>query len=303
MKRIVYLILLVLIIISCEKEVDIPIEYTQPKLVVNGLFNTDSLWNIEVSASKYIFDATAIPLINDAQVTVTNSGGNSILLTNQGNGIYTSLTEKPEPGEVYTLDVSHSDYDNVRASNQLPGEIVILNIDWLQQAYVDGELYRRINITFQDSPNNDYYLVRIKGAFWHVIFDPISGLKDSILAVSPMYFFSQNAAVENSNSKEHRMSVSFTDEIFNGNQYTIGLLLSEYYFTGEDGKEEEVQTIYLSMSKISEEYYWYETSYQAYISAQDGKLFAQPVQVYTNIENGLGIFAGYSAQADSIIIE
>jgi len=303
MKRILYLIFLISILVSCEKEVHIPIEFTKSKLVVNALFNTDSLWNIEISASKYIYDTTEIPLINNAQVTVTNSKNNSLVLTNQGNGIYTSLTEKPEIGELYTLEVSHNDYENVSASNQLPGGIAIQNIDWGQQQFLNGELYRKINLTFQDNPEKEYYLVRVNGTFWEKKKDSITGKIDSILVRRPMNFFSQNASVTNLNSKIDYNSISFTDDLFNGNKYTFDILLSNYYFTDIFGKEDIVQTIYISLSRISKEYYWYETSYQAYLNASEGKFFSQPVQVYTNIENGLGIFAGFSTTIDTINIK
>ncbi len=289
--------------ISCEKEVHIPIEFTKSKLVVNALFNTDSLWNIEISASKYIYDTTEIPLINNAQVTVTNSKNNNIVLTNQGNGIYTSLTEKPEIGELYTLEVSHNDYENVSASNQLPGGIAIQNIGWGQQEFLNGELYRKINLTFQDNPEKEYYLIRVSGTFWEKKKDSITGKIDSILVRHPMDFVSQNASVTDLNSKMDYNSISFTDDLFNGNNYTFDILLSDYYFTGVYGKEDIVQTIYISLSRISKEYYWYETSYQAYLNSNEGKFFSQPVQVYTNIENGLGIFAGFSTTIDTINIK
>lgn len=297
MRLILYIILILTIFIACEKEVYIPIEHTESKLVVNALFNTDSLWSMEISASKYIYDTAPIPLINDAQVMITNSGGTTIQLTNQGDGMYTSLTETPVIGELYTLNVSHSNYDDVCATNQLPGAITFVNVAWDQQAVVAGEVYRRIDITFQDSPENDYYMVRLKGLFERIEYDedtwePI----DTSLIVIPLEFFSQNAAVENSNPENSQESVAFTDDIFNGTQFTFDILASEYYFNGD---KESIIALYISMSRISEEYYWYKTSYQAYLAAQ-GNIFGQPVQVYTNIENGLGIFSGYSTTVDTI---
>jgi len=289
-----------LIWVSCEKEVDIPIEYTDPKLVVNGLFNTDSLWEVEISISQYIYDNSSIPLIDDAQVTITASTGNSFALINQGNGLYTSQVEKPQTGEVYTIDVSHSNYVNVRASNQLPTEIAIQNIDWQQQLVVSGELYRKINITFQDGPEDDYYMIRLAATFWELEYDPLTGQKDSVLVRFPLYFFSQSPSVENGSGNDPQPSITFKDDLFNGSQYTIDLLVEEYLFTEE---KESLEAIQISTSKISEEFYWYETSYQAYLSSRDNKFFTQPVQVYTNIENGLGIFAGYNTKIDSIQIQ
>ena len=77
-------------------------------------------------------------------------------------------------------------------------------------------------------------------------------------------------------------------------------LLADYFFSEE---KESIETIYISTSSISQEYYWYETSYQNYMNAQGTGFFSQPVQVYTNIQNGLGVFAGYSTRIDSIVVQ
>ena len=306
-KTIIILIFPIFTLISCmETEIEIPIDFPEPKLVVNALFNTDSLWNIELSDCKYIYDTAEIAFVNDALVTISDSQGNVIELTNEGEGIYTSETEKPVVGEVYTITGEHPDYDNVRASNTLPDNIQFENIEWNEQIYYGGELHRKINVTFQDNPGDDYYLVRIFGNFKYFLEDEKTGLPDSAFYRYPIDFSSQSAAIDDSGGKHNQNFVTFTDDIFNGNQFTIDLLIPEYYFFfGENNEEGEwdsgLETIYISMSRISKEYYWYQTSYQAYLDAQGG-LFAQPVQVYTNIENGLGIFAGYSSTMDSIMI-
>jgi len=298
MRESLFLALLLCILTACEKEVHIPIEYTEPKLVINSLFNTDSVWEVEVSASQYIYDSGTIPLINDAVVTITSSGSGSVSLTNQGNGLYTSATEKPQTGQVYTIEVTHPNYQNVRSSNELPGVLQIQNMEIQDQTIVSGEQFRKISITFQDSPDPDYYMIRIMGGFWDWTYDSL-GILDSILIPYPMWVFSQSPAVENSNPNNMQATTIFKDELFNGTQYTIDLLVEEFFF---DGVKENIEEIYISISKISEEYYWYETSYQAYVSSQNNQFFSQPVQVYTNIENGLGIFAGFSNQTDTLQI-
>ena len=298
MREPLFMALLICILTSCEKEVHIPIEYTEPKLVINSLFNTDSLWEVEISASQYIYDFGTIPLINDAAVTINNSTGNTITLVNQGNGLYTSGTEKPQTGQVYSINVSHTNYENASSTNQLPGELQVSNIELQDQTMVSGEQFRKISITFQDSPDPDFYMIRIVGGFWVETYDSL-GMPDSSLIPYPMWVFSQSPAVENSNPNNMQPTIIFKDELFNGTQYTIDLLVEEYIFGGE---KENIKDIYISISKISEEYYWYEKSYQAYVSSQNNQFFSQPVQVYTNIENGLGIFAGFSTQTDTINI-
>jgi hypothetical protein len=53
------------------------------------------------------------------------------------------------------------------------------------------------------------------------------------------------------------------------------------------------------LRSISKEYYDYQTSLNEYWNA-DGNPFAQPVQVFTNIENGFGIFAGFGKSSDTL---
>ena len=199
MKKTLFFVLSICVLLSCEKEVNIPIEYTDPKLVVNGLFNNDSLWEVEISASQYIYDNGLPPLVNDAQVRVRDASGNSVALSSQGEGIYTSSTEKPAVGQVYTLEVSHNNYKNVSATNQLPNAVSVLQIDWQQQTVVNGELYRKINVTLQDSPKDDYYMVRIAATFWVEDWDTLTGQLDSVLELYPLWFITQSPAVENAN--------------------------------------------------------------------------------------------------------
>ena len=161
---------------------------------------------------------------------------------------------------------------------------------------MDGELKRNVKITFQDSPENDYYVLRLFAHSWEVDFI------DTIYEQQPVYFSSQNAAIENKNDNGFYSSTNFTDALFNGDEYVMDVLVDEYYFTGEkEGVRDKgygVDSISIVFSKVSEEYYWYETSYQSFLSSRYS--FAQPVQVYSNIENGHGIFAGYSITKEII---
>jgi len=56
-----------------------------------------------------------------------------------------------------------------------------------------------------------------------------------------------------------------------------------------------------TLSSVSEDYYKYNVTLAKYEQTQ-GDPFAQPVQVYSNIENGFGIFGGYSSFSDTLII-
>jgi len=74
----------------------------------------------------------------------------------------------------------------------------------------------------------------------------------------------------------------FTDDAFSGE--SISLELSASYPSSPTAIQ------YVS---CTEEYYLYKLTLQNFYE-NNGNPFAQPVQIYSNIEGGLGIFAGYS---------
>lgn len=296
MKRLLILLLLINVLYSCEKEIEFDADETTSKLVVNALFNTDSLWKIELSASKFILDTSSLQLINDATVSIEDTDGNSVLLSNQGNGIYSSAIETPVIGKSYTLDVMHNSYDDVTAHSDAPASIEIESLALGNEILGKGESLKEILLTFKDELGDDNYLIQIKTEFWEYEYDTITWqIIDSSLYKYPAYFDSNSAVISGGGKGFGTSSLTFNDELFNGSTFTIDLIMDGYYFDPEWGANK----IFVSLSRISEEYYLYESSYQQYLAAQ-ANFLAQPVQVYTNVQNGLGVFAGYSTYTDSI---
>jgi hypothetical protein len=86
----------------------------------------------------------------------------------------------------------------------------------------------------------------------------------------------------------------FNDLLFNGQNKTLELEIPYENWSGsEDGYDWSYQTLTLRLylHNISISYYYYRTSLELFQNAS-GNPFAQPVQVFSNVENGFGIFAG-----------
>ena len=88
----------------------------------------------------------------------------------------------------------------------------------------------------------------------------------------------------------------FTDLLFNGQNKTLEIKippLKKDYVFNENGKlnSEKTLSLTLYLHNISKSYYYYRTSLELYVDASRNP-FAQPVQVFSNINNGFGIFAG-----------
>ena len=305
MKKFIIILSSLLLFLSCEKEIDISIDITQPKLVVNGLFFSDSLWKLEISSSKYIYDTGAILLVNDALVTILDSKGNNYTLTNAGKGIYSSLSKKPELGESYTINVSHDNYENVSATSKMPDKIQIEKVEEKDITITSGTQYRKVAVTFNDNQENDFYSISVNSVYLSIENDELTGKTDTVEISSPIELYSQDPTLGEFSETSYGSKIVFSDDIFNGKSYTFEFLIDENYLTlnGEtDNSGPDLNQIKLFMSRITEEYYFYETSYEEY-NLNNDNYFSQPVQVYTNIENGLGIFAGYSVTVDSLVLK
>ena len=82
----------------------------------------------------------------------------------------------------------------------------------------------------------------------------------------------------------------FNDLLFDGETATFKINLNElsYY-----------SYLVMNLYSCSEEYYLYNKSYQTAIETT-GDPFAQPVQVFSNINNGHGIFGGFQLSSKII---
>jgi hypothetical protein len=74
---------------------------------------------------------------------------------------------------------------------------------------------------------------------------------------------------------------AFRDDAFDGQKQRITIDLD---YVGNNG---------ILLISATEEHFLYHLSYKAYQDS-NGDPFAQPVQIYSNVENGLGIFAGHN---------
>jgi hypothetical protein len=80
--------------------------------------------------------------------------------------------------------------------------------------------------------------------------------------------------------------VIFTDELFNGQKISIKI-------NSDIQSYQPGMVIYWTLINHSEDYFMYKKTFNVYQSVE-GNPFAEPVQVFSNIKNGYGIFAGYS---------
>lgn len=259
---------------SCEKYLDFEGEYKTPKIVINSKITPDSTFKVHISRSLNIVDNGQLSAISNATVTLLDAYDNAIeTLVYDADGFYLGANS-PAANQTYKIRVSAPDYTDVSANTFIPNIVTILSVDTSSYVNTDGDTLMKLKIVFSDNgANADYYQIRLgyglnfSGQFYY---NPVTLTSNDV-----SLGLEQNEFVD---------FASFTDELFNGSTKTLEISCynySSYY-----------DFLQINIITASKDIYLYDKTLATF-SNTNGSFFAEPVQVYTNVKNGFGIFGGY----------
>lgn len=107
MKNTFSILLLVVILTSCETVVDLKYNNNQSKVVIEGnITNEAGPYFVKVTKSISLSNTGSYPTIDNAIVTLSDDAGNSETLIAQGNGVYKTNVLAGVAGRTYTLSVT-----------------------------------------------------------------------------------------------------------------------------------------------------------------------------------------------------
>ena len=293
MKKLFLFLSISLVYISCEKVIPFEGDVNIPKLVINSIFQSDSTFKVHVSSSRSVIDTASFQNIEDAVVTIKDDNGSIIETLNYvENGFYIGQTF-PQENQTYSLQVTHPNYTNITSSDSLPSPITINSID--TSTTVDPINGDRLQITlnFNDPESSqNYYLIETYSVNEYLVIKN-SDTTEYELDTTKQFMVLTDEVFQNGGSPFREQGL-FNDLLFNGQNKALELEIPYDNWSGtEDGYEWSYTTlgVRVYLHNISKYYYYYRTSLELYQGAS-GNPFAQPVQVYSNIENGFGVFAG-----------
>jgi hypothetical protein len=203
------------------------------------------------------------------------------------------LPAAPQPGQTYEIRVSHPDYLPVRAEQQMPQPTeAISDVKLSRNVSSDqyGTKLDELEVSFKDVAGvAQYYEMRLIKEEQFVLYQGQDSMGNWLIDTIR---YEANAYFEN----------TFDPNIVLGYNNTI--LLSDRYFDGATYKfrgrfyapysePEDPKPYIFILRSVSKEYYFWSKSYQQSTQNQ-GNPFVEPVSVYNNLENGLGIFGLYS---------
>ena len=138
-----------------------------------------------------------------------------------------------------------------------------------------------MSLTFKDpGETKNYYEVKVLQDGYYI------RNQDTIRFVNNLFVEPIDPAQSNDNF--NGASKLLDDNLFNGKNHVFRMRLRSYRFN-----QQESTRVRVILQSVTESYYRYFAT-QSLQNNTSGDPFAQPVQVFTNVENGLGIFAGYS---------
>jgi len=285
MKILYHLLLFSIFLLSaCRTPIDLDLMNIDNKIVVNSAFSPDSLIKIYLTSdySPLIrYDNYDPENINNASIYLYK---NDIIIDTFsfiGNGEYLSSIY-PLIGSNYKIEIQADNFSTVNAYDLIPQTVPINSISY---ELTNDEIYNnKFNITFTDPPEKNYYILHFPNDYYFKSNDPV---------------FGQYAAVDD------EFIFVFNDEIFNGNTYSITVYGNIYIPSHWDDSE---RNMHFYLHSISENLYKYFKTYNKQVQRGDDlmelyqKGLIEPIPIYSNIENGLGIFGGFSTSCDSIFL-
>lgn len=326
----ILLLMLSLVLFSCRKELDYDDLGFKPQMVLNGLIYQDSLIVINVSRTQSILENNKIfPFLDNAEVQLYENDIYIEDLVFDSIGYYHStirskantnyrIEAKTDEIETATAEFSFKDLATFSLTN-ISYEIsdTIVTYDDITEAEI---WYRMEHPEVTDPiPSKDTALMLVVLNFDIVFTDDgteenfydYGGTGSFCMVYNSGYNSSENRLefirLETNNSAHlsfrnyhdrerfspggsssvngYRQGGYMTDDLFNGQKVSLELKTS--YYTGT------LEPIEINLLSYPDEYINFHTSGYRYIEANDNP-FSQATNVYTNIENGLGIVCAVS---------
>lgn len=255
--------------ISCTERIEIPLDESYIRLVVDGAITTDTMAHTVVltSTSSYYFNQPA-PRVSGAQVSITD-GTLTFDLSEDTAGVYrTDPSVHGIPGHTYALSVKlasaiggYTDYtanSTLNPINQLDSVSLLFHSDWSKKGIWEVKCY------VQEPPTIDFYRFLV--------------LKNQVMLTDTLdeWFVTD-------------------DKFFNGN-YTNGATVAYLQQNSEQEGLTPGDKVTVEVNSIGRDYANFLWEAQAEIRGSNPLFSGPPANVKGNISNGaVGFFSAYSA--------
>ena len=293
MKNISIVITILFILISCETVISTDLQKEDPKFAITSILNPDSTFSAYVYASSFILDDIHDKPIENATITIKKISDSKTFDLEYSHELekYVSL-EKPELGEEYELSVVGEGFETATSKITLPNkDVSISNLTHqIKQDEYGWDIYD-LAFNLHDSPEKNYYEIQIISKYEAYINDNL------------VYEETRKGYIDYDDRSilfdEYAYEDIIDDKLFNNQTQNISFSFhthSPFDCDDENGNKLPncyvIETQILNLREVNAAYFkFYQTVGLISITFDDP--LAEPVNVYSNIENGFGLFAGF----------
>ncbi|MBT7896064.1 MAG: DUF4249 domain-containing protein [Flavobacteriales bacterium] len=310
--------LISIVTLSCgemETVIDLEIPVHDPVLVLNGRLDTDTNIQVLISSSVGAFDNTTPSMVNDANVilfennieieTLTLDTENTYeMYVNNGNWNNVTYIDMnyyvsnyiPKQDMTYKIEVKHPSFNDIDASTYIPDNILIYNFV-IDSTSNDDKL--NFEFSFDDDANiENYYSLSLKVSCSKVFEDEYGYIDEWYwdgrveMNSNDPSFPSNNFDVLDGGYRFQGERAVFNDALFNGQEkrISVDVFTDEYQYA-------QCDTIKFIFSTFSDDSYKYYNSLSEQREKGGLDIFGgEVVPVFTNVNNGLGVFLSKNAQ-------
>ena len=278
---------------TTEKIDDFPLRPSQ--LVVNCFFTEGGVWEFQVSKSLSVLDNAPIKLIENATIKLfKDSELVQTISEPDADSWYRYADNLPETGHVYSIEVSAPDFNVLRANEITPNAVPVSNVSAVirdsffyesKYGHFGGNVEGSFNILISDPVENENYYQLSIYYYDTVYYNSQDSLEFEVNKTN-LTISTDDPSAEDSDGYNIILLVS--DNIFNGQDYELDVDFNEW--NAKKGREYLIELTTLNRSG-----YLYKRSIKEYTSSMNDP-FAEPVKIFCNIENGYGIFSGYTTE-------
>jgi hypothetical protein len=282
---------------SCEQFMEVQLPGQEPRMVLNALLESSDTLKVFLTRSKGVLENrefnVEFDLVQGAELYVKDPDGQIFPMgyinrsrPYEPNAFYFLSGHEFRENQRYEIVAEHAQYPKISAEQKLPNRIQIKSISVINlgpRADFESESEFEVTVKFEDPPGRNFY--------------EISG---SVLAYDSagMYYLQSQLHPEPVNpifKKDYllRNVIIFDDILLNGSE-------SEIVFRTSMWRNYDKE-LTIKLSHVSESYYrYYDTADLQRFSR--GDFLSQPVLVYNNINNGLGIFKARNTDQRVVLV-
>jgi hypothetical protein len=303
MRKILIILFIIVSLSYCTKPVKIEIP-DNPLIVVHAYLIANDTLRVRVSRSFssisteiYTFyknqsdhgplDTNKIFLRN-ADVKLYKDGVFAEKLRYTKNGFFIA-EDFPESGHEYEIRIKADQMEGVRAKTQVPAIAEMENIEFSYINTQNNTHYYKGEVTYHCPQGSDMLIFSL---FESLVFIDDNGEEQSYES--------------NLNVGDHLEggNITSSEDLYGGFYITVNSTEehteSTNFFLSRYGSEQNnIDTVNLVavLNSVSKEYIHFKTSLSKYYEngTNFGNPFNTPIQIYSNIEGGIGIFTGISA--------